>query len=255
MKPSSRLLSSVAVAGLCVALGAGAGQAQLLGGGLPGGLGDIARETTQQVQWAFQAADRALALARQAEQIRNELDMLRMGRFAAGDAIRQAIREARGLSISVERVLWRVGAVNADFEALYPPALPSGMTLAALSAHRLEQEWLLREASRNSKISSSGLMGNMRGVADRAQALLAASKDCAGQTCAIDIAAQTAALGAETQAQHLMLSATHGRAVEGLLDFVAAGPERARQFQRQFRRGLPSAGVASPSPGGAPPVS
>ncbi len=168
-------------------------------------------------------------------------NMIRMRRLADLDTrVEVAVRlgDARRAAGLVDRVLWSLDGVGRQFADLYPDALPEGMTAATLAEHQAEQARLARDASRASKLVSADVMTGIEGYPARAQALMAALKDCDGQTCAIDAGTQATLFNAEVAGQLLMMQAAHHRAAEAQLDYEQAAVERARQHTRINWQGL-----------------
>ncbi len=173
-------------------------------------------------------------------------NMIRMRRLSDLDTrVEVAVRlgDARRTAGLVDRVLWSLDGVGQQFADLYPDALPEGMTAATLAGHQAEQARLARDASRASKLVSADVMTGIEGYPARAQALMAALKDCDGQTCAIDAGTQATLLNAEVAGQLLMMQAAHHRAAEAQLDYEQAAVERARQHTRINWQGLDTYGA------------
>jgi len=173
-------------------------------------------------------------------------NMIRMRRLADLDIrvdVATRLGDARRTAGLVDRVLWSLDGVGQQFADLYPDALPEGMTAATLAGHQAEQARLARDASRASKLVSADVMTGIEGYPARAQALMAALKDCDGQTCAIDAGTQATLLNAEVAGQLLMMQAAHHRAAEAQLDYEQAAVERARQHTRITWQGLDTYGA------------
>ncbi|MGQ9370709.1 hypothetical protein [Azospirillum sp. ST 5-10] len=176
-------------------------------------------------------------------QIENLVTMRRLADLDTRVEIATRLSSARQAAAMVERVLWSLPAVDAQFAALYPDALPEGMTAEALAAHQAEQAGLARAASRASKLVSADVMTGVEDYPARARNLMAALKACEGQTCALDAGAQATLLSAEVAGQFLMMQAAHDRAVETQLDYEQAAVERARQHTLIAWRGLDTYGA------------
>lgn len=173
-------------------------------------------------------------------------NMIRMRRLADLDtrvAVAVRLGDARRAAGLVDRVLWSLDGVQQQFADLYPDALPEGMSAGALAEHQAEQARLARDASRASKLVSADVMTGIEDYPARARALMAALKDCDGQTCAIDAGTQATLLNAEVAGQLLMMQAAHHRAAEAQLDYEQAAVERARQHTRINWQGLDTYGV------------
>ncbi len=173
-------------------------------------------------------------------------NMIRMRALADLDtrvAVAVRLGDARRAAGLVDRVLWSLDGVGQQFADLYPDALPEGMSAAALAEHQAEQARLARDASRASKLVSADVMTGIEDYPARARALMAALKDCDGQTCAIDAGTQATLLNAEVAGQLLMMQAAHHRAAEAQLDYEQAAVERARQHTRINWQGLDTYGA------------
>lgn len=170
-----------------------------------------------------------LQTAHMLTQIENMIRMRALSGLDQGAEIAGRIGEARAAAGLIERVRWRLDAVDADFQELYPYALPTGLDAAGLAAHQAEQARLARQSSRASKLVTADAVTALEAYPARTEALMAAAKACEGQTCTIDTNTQAGLLAAEIGSQQLLVDAAHARAAEAQLDYEQAAVERSVQ--------------------------
>ena len=191
-----------------------------------------------------QMLELVLQTAHMATQIDNLIRMRALSGLDQGGEIAGRLSGARAAAGLVERVLWRMDAVDADFQELYPYALPTGLDAAGLAAHQAEQARLARESSHASKLVTADAVTAIEAYPARTEALMAAAKACEGQTCALDTNTQASLIAAEIGSQQLLIEAAHARAAEAQLDYEQAAVERAAQHTLINWRGLDRYGAA-----------
>lgn len=217
----------------------------LAGGGDPAGGCPIVESRPLVVEEMVHTQE--LELIAQTAHMLTQIDNLVAMRALSGtdtrDVAAARLAAARAVADRTERVRWSLDGVERQFAALYPDALPDGLSAAGVLAHRAEQARLARDASLASKQVSAEVMTALAGYPDRIRELVAAVKACRGQTCALDAGAQATLLNAELAGQLLVLQAAQGRAAEAQLDYEQAAIERARQNTIISWRGLATYGA------------
>lgn len=223
----------LALVTLATLLAAG-GPARAQFGGLLGGGGGIATETTQ----LLNNAELIAQVANSARQLEAELRMLEGLAFNDTASVAGSLFRINSIARSVARILYRVEEVTAQYAELYPEAFPGPIDRPTTEANRADQERLSRDAGLASKRTSAATMEQLQALSERISALLSASQAAAGQTAAIQAGNQAAILVAELNAHAIALQAAHYRAVEAQQDAATAAAARAEAHTRHMWRGI-----------------